>query len=115
MATFFVLPPRPFIQTALESFLESWFPGLNHAAAAWPEVGDVFDTALAGEASTYVIYRDELAEDGGVERGLRDRFGAEAGDQVIEVRGSPCNGEVRTRTWQLRPEPALRLAVPAGV
>lgn len=101
MTTFYLLPPRPFLDDAFARFRDAWLPGLPEPRPAWPTFAELLDDALAGRADVCVLFRDELPAGGAIDATLRDRFGAEAGDRVVEVRVGPTAGEVRARQWHL--------------
>jgi len=88
MATFFVLPPRELLEHALSDFLARTLPGL-------PAPNDLparlLDELAGGGRETFVLYREDLPEPDGVIACLRDVYGAEPGDTVVEV-GPPRAG-----------------------
>jgi hypothetical protein len=86
MATFYVLPPRPFFGRCYATYLQTLFPGLTWDDAVCPELADRLSSVAADRKDVYVVYREELPEDEDLARGLADGFGAEPGDEVIEVR-----------------------------
>jgi hypothetical protein len=86
MSTFYVLPPRPFLGRCYASYLQTLFPGLEWDDAVCPDLADRLCSVAAGHRDVYVVYREELPEDDNLARGLADAFGAEVGDEVIEVR-----------------------------
>jgi hypothetical protein len=85
MATFYVLPPRPFLGRCYATYLQTLFPGLEWDDAVCPELADRLSAVAADREDVYVVYREELPEDDLV-GGLADAFGAAPGDEVIEVR-----------------------------
>jgi hypothetical protein len=101
MSTFYVLPPRPHLGECFAGYLRSLFPGLDWDSASWPELADTLETAVADRAGVYVVFPEELPEDEEVDRALTEVFGAEDGDEVIEVRAGPRPGELRARRWWL--------------
>lgn len=90
MATFLVLPPRELLEHAVTEFADRLLPGL-------PKPLGLADVLLAhvvaglpkGEQA-FVIYREELPDDGDTIGVLREAFGAEAEDRVLEI-GPPRN------------------------
>jgi hypothetical protein len=99
MAIFYLLPPRPFLGERFAGFLQSFFPGLDWDGATRSQLADVFGAAVAGRPDVYVIYREDLPPGEPPAQALVDGFGAEAGDEVIEVRPGPRQGEVVARRW----------------
>jgi hypothetical protein len=99
MALFYLLPPRPFLGERFANFLQAFFPGLEWDAGARAQLADVFGAALVGRPDVYVVYREDLPAGEPPARALVDGFGAEAGDEVVEVRPGPRPGEVVTRRW----------------
>jgi hypothetical protein len=85
MATFYVLPPRPFLGRCYASYLQTLFPGLEWDDAALSELADRLSAVVAERKDVYVVYREELPEGEDLARGLADAFGAESEDEVIEV------------------------------
>ena len=61
--------------------------GLAAAATAHPDV--------------YVVYREELPDGEDPARALADGFGAEPGDEVIELRAADRPGELAVRRWHV--------------
>lgn len=111
MTTFYLLPPRPLLDDAFARFRDAWLPGLPGPRPAWPAFAELLDRALAGRADVCAVFRDELVSGEALDVGLRDRFGAEAGDRVVEVRVGPTAGEVRARQWLLE-DPAGSVPAP---
>jgi hypothetical protein len=100
MSIFYLMPPRPFLGDRFADFLQTLFPGL-----AWDSVGRANLAEALGEAAArdgvYVIYRDDLPREETPAQALVDGFGAEAGDEVVEVRPGARPGEVVTRRWRI--------------
>lgn len=101
MSTFYVLPPRPIIGERFAAYLATVFPGLRWESRHWPELGEVLGSVAADRADVYVLYREELSPGEDVGQALHDGFGAEAGDEVVEIRAGLTLGELTTRRWRL--------------
>ena len=101
MALFYLMPPRPFLADRFADFLQTYFPGLAWDSSAQTSLTDLLGDAAGERDGVYVIYRDELPCAESTPRALVDGFGAEAGDEVIEVRPSGRAGEVVTRRWRV--------------
>jgi hypothetical protein len=99
MAVFYLLPPRPFLGERFAGFLQTYFPGLDWDAATRSQLADVFGAAVVGRSDVYVVYREDLPHGEAPVRALMDGFGAEAGDEVVEVRPGARPGEVVTHRW----------------
>ncbi|MCS6864893.1 MAG: hypothetical protein RMJ56_05875 [Gemmataceae bacterium] len=84
MATFYVLPPRSCLDEAVRTFLTRFLPGLPLPAEVWSIVVDHLAQVANWPEDTFWIPRDELPE-GAVSEALVEGYGAEPGDQVVEV------------------------------
>jgi hypothetical protein len=101
MSTFYLLPPRPYLGERFASYLQGLFPGLRWDRAVWANLADGLAAAATCHPGVYVVYREELPVGEDVERALADGFGAEAGDEVIELRPAGRPGELTVRRWQV--------------
>jgi hypothetical protein len=86
VSTFYLLPPRPVLGERFARYLQTLFPDLSWRPGAWPELADTLTAAVAGHADVYVVYGDDLPIGEDPAQALTDVFGAEEGDEVIEVR-----------------------------
>ena len=55
MTTFYLLPPRPFLDDAFARFRDTWLPGLPGPCPAWPAFAELLDGALAGRSDVCVV------------------------------------------------------------
>jgi hypothetical protein len=101
MAIFYLLPSRPFLGQHFGAYLRTLFPGLDWGDAAWPQLADVLTTATQLQEGVYVVHREELPDSEDVPRALADGFGAEPGDEVVEVRAGIRPGEWIVQRSQL--------------
>lgn len=101
MATFYLLPPRPYLGDRFAGFLQAFFPGLDWAVGERTQLADVFGAALVGRSDIYLVFREDLPQGESPSRALVDGFGAEAGDEVVEVRPGPAPGEVVASRWRV--------------
>ena len=97
MSTFYVLPPRPLPARAYTDCLRGLLPGLDLRAVTWGELADSLAALLRVQADVYLLHREDLPEGEDAGAALVNGFGAEAGDEVIEVGASA--GAVRR--WRL--------------
>ena len=101
MATFYLLPPRHFLGRCFAGYLQTVFPGLEWTGPSWSNLADTLATTTEAHADVYVVYREELPDGEEVGRALADGFGAETGDEVVEVRAGARPGDLSVRRWRL--------------
>jgi hypothetical protein len=90
MATFVVLPPRELLEHSIHAWLRRHFPGFTIPNGAWETL---VETVMAAQGEeVYTLHREDLADTDNLSESLVVGFGAEAGDQVLEV-GIPRNHE----------------------
>lgn len=101
MATFYLLPPRPLLGRHFAAYLASLFPGLDWTRSDPSQLAELLETTTAGHDGIFLIYREELTS--GVETAvaLREDFGAESGDEVVELRAGARPGELTAQRWQV--------------
>ena len=102
MATFYLLPSRPVVGERFATVLRAWLPGLHCTAAAWPELAEGLGSLLNRQTDSYVVFRDDLPFEEDPARALIDGFGAEDGDEVVEVNPGGRPEEVVARRWHVR-------------
>jgi len=83
MSTFYLLPPRAELARRWAEFLQSWLPGLADAGAG---LADHLAEAAAHRPGVYLVFADDLADGDDLAVALRDGFGADAGDRIIDRR-----------------------------
>jgi hypothetical protein len=99
VSTFYLLPPRRFLAEHLASYLDGVFPGLD-----WNNSSDLVEAlsaAASAHSDVYVIHREDLPHVGDVGRALTEGFGAEDGDEVIEVDVGARAGKPTARSWRV--------------
>jgi hypothetical protein len=101
MSLFYLLPPRPLLGERFAGFLQTVFPGLDWDVAERSGLAELLGSAADGRRGVYVVYRDDLPEGETAARALADGYGAEEGDEVVEVRPGGRPGEWTTRRWRL--------------
>jgi hypothetical protein len=97
MATFYLLPSPRFLGQAFERHLHLLFPGLCWEESTLALVVDQVSAAVALHPNAYLIQRHELPEDEDPIQALIDAFGAEPGDEVVELHAGARLGEWRIR------------------
>jgi hypothetical protein len=100
VSTFYLLPPRSLMADHLGDWLSRALPGMD-----WDVVCRRYLLEMVCVAATrpgaYLVHRDELPLGECAERALRDGFGAEPGDEVVEVRMAARVGEFVSRRWAI--------------
>jgi hypothetical protein len=96
MATFLLLPPRELLEHALADFLARVLPGVP---APNDLLTGVLDQVAAAARDTFVVHREDLPETGDAASALREVFGAEPGDRVVEVGPPRAGGAATGREW----------------
>jgi len=95
MADFLLLPPRPAVGEEIARLIRPYLPGVRVTAADCVRFLDGLVSAHGGRA--FLVHREELPDEEDVATALRDGFGAEAGDRVVQVLTGRA-GEPRVRT-----------------
>jgi hypothetical protein len=94
MADFLLLPPRPAIGEEIARLVRPYLPGVRVTAADCVRFLDALVATGAGNA--FLVHREELPDEEDVVAALRDGYGAEPGDRVVQIlTGRP--GEPRVR------------------
>jgi len=92
MSVFYLLPARRVIAADFARYLDGWFPGVMPAA----DLADRLAEMIQRMADNFVVFADDLAATGNVLATLRQSFGAQPGDWVVDARGGPApTGDVR--------------------
>lgn len=100
MSTFYVLPPRRFLGDHLAAFLASWLPGLEWSETARRVLAEQA-TAAAAHVDVFILHREDLPDGADIMSALMDGFGAQAGDEVVEVRAGDGPGGLAVRRWRM--------------
>jgi hypothetical protein len=100
MSTFYLLPPRPLLAKRLSDYLELLLPGLRGASAATFDLTLLLDVVTSRQTDVFVVHREDLPAGESPARALADGFGAEAGDDVVEVSPGNAAGEWTARRWR---------------
>jgi hypothetical protein len=86
MSIFFLLPARRVFAADFARYLDGWFPGVAPAA----DVADRLAEMIEGMADQFVVFADDLPAADSVLAVLRQSFGAQPGDWVVDARGGPA-------------------------
>jgi hypothetical protein len=101
MSLFYLLPPRPVLGERLAGFLRAVLPGLDWDVGMRASLAEAIGAAANIHEDVYVVYREDLPAGELPGRALMDGFGAEPGDEVIEVRPDGRGGELVSRRWRV--------------
>ncbi len=101
VATFYLLPTRPSLGERFSCYLKNLFPGLQWCSNQWPDLADLLGTAVSGHPDIFVVFREEIPEGEHPGQALVEGFGAEPGDEVVEVQAGKQPGEVCTSRWPI--------------
>jgi hypothetical protein len=101
MSTFYLLPPRPVLGERLAGFLHAILPGLDWDVETRTNLTEAISAAAQIHDNVFVIYREDLPADEAPGQALTAAFGAEEGDEVVEVRAGARPGELTTRRWRI--------------
>lgn len=101
MSIFYLMPPRPFLGDRFADFLQALFPGLAWDSSSRLSLAELLGDAVVKRDDVYVIYREDVPREMIPAQALRDNFGAEPGDEVVEVRPGSRPGEITTRCWRV--------------
>jgi hypothetical protein len=85
----------------LASFLHTILPGLDWDVQTRENLAAAIEAAASVHENVFVVFREDLPEGEHPALALTDAFGAEVGDEVIEVRVSNRAGELTTRRWRI--------------
>lgn len=107
MSIFYLLPPRATLGECFARYLERLLPGVAIEPAAWPQLAEEITALTAGCSDAFLVHREDLPEDEEPARALADGFGAEPGDEVVELQAAGKLGEWHITRW---PIPANRAA-----
>ena len=87
MSTFYLLPPRPVLGQQFVRFLQTYFPGLDLPFADRADMAEAVAAVAGRQPDVFVVFREDLPEGVALQQALLDDFGAEPGDEVVEVSG----------------------------
>jgi len=101
MSTFYLLPSRPQVGRQFAELLSGLFPGTDWPRADWHDLAEALSTAAMSQPETYVIFAEDLPVGPSLEHGLMEYFGAEPGDEVVEVRPGQHLAEIAVQRWRV--------------
>lgn len=85
MATFYVIPPRECYEQAFQSFLNRYLPGMAIPGDLTAQMLENLQNTQACDGGCYLVHREDLSGQGSLAEQLRDGFGAEPGDVIVDV------------------------------
>src|SRR5579872_860329 len=88
MATFYVMPSRLALGQRFGEFLSALFPGLYWQRTCWSDLAENVAAAAAVRPGVFIVFREDLADEDNPDHSLARDFGAEPGDEIIEVRAA---------------------------
>ena len=106
MSTFYLLPPRPLLGDRFADFLITVLPGLDWDDTMRANLAEAIAAAATAHDDVHVVFRDDLPAGETPAAALADGFGAEAGDEVIEVRPAGSSSALTSRRWRVGPRGA---------
>jgi hypothetical protein len=84
MATFYLLPSRPLLNQRFKEFADRLLPGLSPSGDA--DFVALLHDMMREQPDTYLVHREDLPYDENPVQALIDGFGAETGDEILEIR-----------------------------
>ena len=97
MATFYLLPSRLALGQRYSDFLSAVFPGLSWSRGAWSDLAETLGSTATSHAGVYVVFREDVADANDPEESLARDFGAETGDDIIELHSAT----LAVRRWKM--------------
>jgi hypothetical protein len=104
MATFYLLPSRSTVARSFVRLLDTVFPGMRWGHANCHDLAETVAALGEGQPDVYVVYRDDIPLDCILPNLLREWYGAEAGDLVVEVPEALDQSEERAKFWRISAE-----------
>ena len=98
MSRFFLLPSRLTLGRLYGELLTTLFPGLTWRQQDWLDLAELLGSAAQSHPDVFVVYREDLPDDVPVDHALRHDFGAQPGDEVVEVTPGPGLPHISVKT-----------------
>jgi len=98
MSTFYLLPSRSSLEEYLVEALKPLLPCVVNQPSPLIEI---LESTVLLHPDVFVVYREELPEVEDVDHALQDTFGAEPGDEVVEVRPGKTRRDWTNRRWRV--------------
>src|SRR4051812_20750327 len=99
MSTFYVLPHRAVLGDFLADCVAALLPGLDWNMADRRRLAETLTEDVGRRDGVFLVSREDLPPGEYPEKGLVDGFGAEPGDEVIEVLRGGRAGEFRSQRF----------------
>jgi hypothetical protein len=99
MATFYVLPSRHLFGQRFAELFESLFPGVRYSPWDWPDLAETLAADVAGRGDVHVVYREDLDERVSLRDALMQHFGADLGDEIVEIQFGPGLNQFFHQQW----------------
>jgi len=101
MSVFYILPPRDLVSLRLGRFLQSLLPGTEWNQQTLDQMVENLENMAGTREPSYLVHREDLPRGHELLEALRDGFGAESGDEIVEVRLGAQPEEVVSRRWSM--------------
>lgn len=101
MTTFYILPPREHIEHAVAEFLNRLLPGVPAQPKLTRRFPDLIAAAHPRPEELFFIHREDMPGLGDVTEDLTRCFGAEEGDEVVEIGPSSGLNPARVQRWTI--------------
>jgi hypothetical protein len=100
MSTFYVLPSQALLGQRYAEFLAGLFPGMHWERHAWRSLAEALGEEIR-LSDVYLVYREGMDDAAPLEESLVADFGAEPGDEVVEVALGGRLAVLTTRRWRI--------------
>lgn len=114
MSTFYLLPSRPVLGERFANLLRTLFPGLDWSSGDWTRLAESVCLAAVHQPDVFVVYGEDFPDDEDAVTVLTDVYGAEAGDEVIEISMGDRPGESTSRRWRIGGKVQQKVLAAAG-
>jgi hypothetical protein len=99
MARFYLLPPRPLLNQRFAELAHRLLPGFASSASA--DFVSLLHELACDNPDTYLVHREDLPSDEDPVQALVDGFGAEPGDDILEIHAGSLLSETSVRRWSV--------------